>query len=79
MGYNIKNITDEDIRKVLNCEFTVEELSKAFDLATEKLETKIKGNNPLWDKMCITLYAYKLGEMQGKRAERAKKRRLLHS
>ena len=73
MEFNIENITDEDIKKVMNYNATYEELMKAHDLVTGKLD-KFKCNEPIWRNMCMVLYAYKLGEMQGKRTERARRK-----
>ena len=74
MEFNIEKITDKDIEKVMNYNATYGELMKAHDLVTGKLENKFKCNDPIWENMCMVLYAYKLGEMQGKRTERARRK-----
>lgn len=72
MKYNIKTITDKDIEVVMNYNAEFGEITKAIDLI-KCLKPKYGCNDELWEKMSLVLYAYKLGEMQGKRAERAKK------
>ena len=65
-------ITDKDINIVKNYNTTLKELSKARELITN-LEPEYELNSEVWEKACILLYAYKLGEMQGKREERARR------
>lgn len=75
MKYNLENITKEDIEKVIKHNATFEELESVFDFI-EKIENEACiSNEPTWDKMCIALYGYKLGEMQGKREERARRKK----
>ena len=73
MKLNIETITSKDINIVKNYNATYEEVEKAIDLI-DYLKPKYRCNEELWEKMSIILYAYKLGEMQGKRYERAKRR-----
>lgn len=72
MKFNIEDITDKDIDIAMNFNATWGEVTKALDLV-EKIKPKFDCNDETWRKMCMILYAYKLGEMQGKREERAKK------
>lgn len=75
MKYNLENITKEDIEKVIKHNATFEELESVFDFI-EKIENEAYISNvPTWKKMCIALYGYKLGEMQGKRQERARRKK----
>lgn len=77
MKYNLENITKEDIEKVIKHNATFEELESVFDFI-EKIENEAYISNvPTWNKMCIALYGYKLGEMQGKRQERARRKKEL--
>lgn len=77
MKYNLENITKEDIEKVIKHNATFEELESVFDFI-EKIENEAYISNvPTWKKMCIALYGYKLGEMQGKRQERARRKKEL--
>lgn len=71
MKFNIETITNEDVEIAMNYNATFGECSKTIDLVN-KIRPKFDCSDPTWDKMCLALYAYKLGEMQGKRAERAR-------
>lgn len=68
MKYSIENITKEDIAIATKYNATYKELVSAYDLV------EIIENDPMYNKACIALFAYKLGQMQGKREERARKR-----
>ncbi|WP_394875191.1 hypothetical protein [Clostridium neonatale] len=74
MKFNIEDITDKDVDIAMNFKSTYGELVKAHDLA-EKLKSRFDCNDEVWRKICMILYAYKLGEMQGTRNERAKNKR----
>lgn len=65
-------ITDKDINIVKHYNSTFKELSKARELITN-LEPEYELNSEVWEKTCLILYAYKLGIMQGKREERARR------
>ncbi|NFG22409.1 hypothetical protein FDF11_01755 [Clostridium botulinum] len=73
MKFNIKNITDNDIEKIMRYNATFGKFINMMDLA-EKLKPRFDCNDEVWQKMCMILYAYKLGEMQGKREERLKRK-----
>lgn len=73
MELRINKITEKDINTVMNYNADFEETTKAIDLIGN-LNPKYECNDELWQKMSMILYAYKLGEMQGKRQERAKKK-----
>lgn len=75
MKYNIENITREDIKITSKYNATYEELMSAFDLAEIMENEIIQCNEPMWRKMCMVLYAYKLGVMHGKREERRRERK----
>lgn len=69
MKYSIENITKEDIAIATKYNSTYKELVSAYDLV------EIIGNDPIMNnKACIALVAYKLGQIQGKREERARRR-----
>lgn len=73
MESNIEKITDKDINIVRKYSAEFGEMSKAIDLI-ESLKPKYECEDELWVKMSMILYAYKLGEMQGKREERARRK-----
>lgn len=70
--YSIESITDEDIKNVWHYNSTYSDLIKAQEL-TKKIKNKLDVDEPMWCNMVSMVMAYKLGEMQGKRQERAKK------
>lgn len=73
MRYSIENATKEDIEIVTKYNATFGELRSAVDFV-ERIENQVfTSNDEIWNKMCMVLYAYKLGQMQGKREERARK------
>jgi len=73
MGYNIENVTKEDIEILTKYDATFEELISARNFS-ERIENEVfTSNNEMWNKINLVLYAYKLGQMQGKREERARK------
>lgn len=73
MGYNIENVTKEDIEILAKYDATFEELISARNFL-ERIENEVlTSNNEMWNKVNLVLYAYKLGQMQGKRKERARK------
>ena len=74
MKFVIDNkITEADIDVVMNYNTIFGEDIDALELSS-KIEEKFNCSNEQWNKICIALFAYKLGEMQGKRQERAKKK-----
>lgn len=74
MKYNIENATKEDIAIVAKYNATFGELRSTVDFV-ERIEKEVfTSNDQMWNKMCMVLYAYKLGVMQGKREERARRR-----
>ena len=74
MKNSIENITREDINIIKKYDATYSEGLSAIDFV-EIIENEIiKCDEPTWEKMYIALYAYKLGEMYGKREERAKRK-----
>lgn len=73
MELNINKITEKDINIVKKYNAKFGEISKAIDLM-ENLKPKYECNDELFQKMSMILYAYKLGEMNGKRQERARKK-----
>ncbi len=73
MNFNIKNITDNDIEKIMRYDATFGEFINMMDLV-KKLQMKFSCDNEHWNKMCMVLYTYKLGVMQGKREERLKRK-----
>ncbi len=73
MLYNIENVTKEDIEILAKYDANFEELISAGNFA-ERIENEVfTSNNEMWNKINLVLYAYKLGQMQGKREERARK------
>ena len=73
MGYNIENVTKEDIEILAKYDATFEELISARNFL-ERIENEVfTSNNEMWNKVNLVLYAYKLGQMQGKRIQRARK------
>lgn len=75
MKYSIKNTTREDINIIAKYDASYEDGIKAFDLVEIIESETFKCDNLSWEKMCIALYAYKLGVMHGKREERTRKRK----
>ena len=73
MKFNIESTTQKDIEIAIKYNATYDELIKSADIAMKIEKTVFKSRDPLWNKICMFLYSYKLGEMQGKREERAKK------
>lgn len=73
MGYNIENVTKEDIEILTKYDATFEELISARNFS-KRIEYEVfTSNNEMWNKINLVLYSYKLGQMQGKREERARK------
>lgn len=74
MKYSIENVTKEDITIATKYNATFGELRSTVDFV-ERLENEVfTSSDPMWNKMCMVLYAYKLGVMQGKREERARRK-----
>lgn len=74
MKYSMENATREDINIATKYNATFDELTGAFDFV-EKIENEVfTSKDPVWNKMCMVLYAYKLGLMHGKREERLRKK-----
>lgn len=74
MKNSIENITREDVLAAIKYNATFGELESIFDLVKIIENESMKCSDLIWQKMCVALYAYKLGEMQGKREERMKKK-----
>lgn len=74
MEKTIKNISKEDIITTIKYKATFEELQSVFELVEEIEKEVFPCKDPIYAKMCIGLYFYKLGEMQGKREERARRK-----
>lgn len=73
MGYNIENVTKEDIEILTKYDATFEELISARNFS-KRIEYEVfTSNNEMWNKINLVLYSYKLGQMQDKREERARK------
>lgn len=73
MRYSIENATKEDIEIVAKYNATFRELRSTVDFV-ERIENQVfTSDDEIWNKMCMVLYAYKLGQMQGKREERARR------
>ena len=73
--FSMKNITEEDINIAIKYNATYEELTIAHDVIIEKIKSKFPSyNSSTWFEMLTVIIAYKLGQMQGKREERAKRR-----
>lgn len=75
MEFNIENVTKGDINVIMKYDAKIGEMSKARSMIID-LEKTYDDTNAEWTKMCMMLFAYKLGEMQGKRQERARKRKV---
>lgn len=73
MKNSINNITKEDIIAVIKYNATFGELTSIVEVAEEIEKRCFSCKDPIWDKMCMGLYFYKLGEMQGKREERSRR------
>ena len=72
----IKNITHGDIENIVkNYDLTFGEVSGAIDLTDIiKKFNKFDNNDIKWNTACAMAFAFKLGEMQGKREERSKRK-----
>lgn len=73
MEYNLENITKDDIEKVIKYNATFGELTSIKAVAEEIEKRTLSCKDPMWAKMILGLYFYKLGEMQGKRKDRARR------
>ncbi|MDU1033995.1 hypothetical protein [Clostridium sp.] len=74
MKYSIENATKEDIEILAKYDATFEELISARNFL-ERIENEVfTSNNEMWNKVNLVLYAYKLGQMQGKREERTRRK-----
>ena len=74
MKYSIENATKEDIEILAKYDATFEELISARN-SLERIENEVfTSNNEMWNKVNLVLYAYKLGQMQGKREERTRRK-----
>ena len=71
----VKNVTKGDINVIMKYDAKIGEMSKARNMIRD-LEKTYDSQNSECTKMCMMLFAYKLGEMQGKRQERARKRKV---
>lgn len=76
MEYNIETVK-EDIRSVIKYNAKFDEVKAAIEVV-KTIENAFPTNDLIWSKMEICLYAYKLGEMQGKRKERARRKALFN-
>lgn len=75
MKYNIENVTEEDIAIATKVKVTFGELKSTYDLVKIIKNKAFTSDDPIWEKICMVSYAYKLGQMQGKREERARRRK----
>lgn len=73
----IKNITHGDIENIVkNYDLTFGEVSGAIDLMDIiKKFNKFDNNDIKWNTACAMAFAFKLGEMQGKREERSRSKK----
>ena len=77
MEYNIETVK-EDIRSVIKYNAKFDEVKAAIEVVKTIENETFPTNDLIWSKMEICLYAYKLGEMQGKRKERARRKALFN-
>lgn len=71
---NIENVTEEDIITIIKYNATFGELTSIFEIAEKIKKRSFQSKDPMWEKMCMGLYFYKLGEIQGKRKERVRRK-----
>lgn len=77
MRYSIENVTKEDIEILAKYEATFEECRGSIDFCRRVENEVFPSNDEMWNRMCMVLYAYKLGQIQGKREERERRRRAI--
>lgn len=73
----IKNITYGDVENIVkNYDLTFGEVSGAISLVEIVKEIdRFTGNDDKWNMACAMAFAFKLGEMQGKREERFRRKK----
>ena len=71
---NIENLTEEDIITVIKYNATFSELTSIVEIV-EKIEKRsFPSKDPMWAKMCIGLYFYKLGGNAREKKRKSKKK-----